>query len=238
MPGTQLNASFTGRPSHGTEPLIEIGKSRRSSANPGWFVLGFRSMRLTAVFSGLFLTFALALTGCGGDDSDGDSGSDDTDSSASADPGDSPDDESEDSGDGSDDDVLDVCGMVSTADLEELFASPFDEGEFTHQEQTGGDQCVWSNSDAPPVKIISISVLRQDHLSEAFESGGVTVQSLFEDTKGYMTDVEELDLGDSSYLSGSQISVLDADSLTDISVSGTSPEAIAGLRSLAEQVIG
>ncbi len=197
-------------------------------------------MRLTSWLSGIFLVLAVALTGCGGDDSDG--GSDDTSSSDSS-AGDSSDEESEgsggdDSGDDSGDGVLDVCGMVSTADLEGIFASPFDEGEFTHQEQTGGDQCVWSNSDAPPVKIISISVLRDGHMSEAFESGGVTVESLFEDTKGYMTDPEDLDLGDSSYLSGSQISVLDGDSLYDFSVSGTSAEAIEGLRTLAEQVVG
>ncbi len=64
------------------------------------------------------------------------------------------------------------------------------------------------------------------------------MESLYDDTKELMTDVEELDLGDDSYITGSTICVLDGDTSYEFStVLGTSPEAIAGLRSLAEKII-
>jgi hypothetical protein len=193
-------------------------------------------MRLTSAVSGAFLVMVLALSGCGGDD-DSDGGSDDTSGSEAGDSGDSGDSGS-DVGDGGDE-ALDVCGLLTADDLEEVFGSPFDDGEATHQEQTGGDQCVWSNTDPPPVKIFSITVLREGHLSETFEDGGVTVKGLFEDTKALMTDVEDIDLGDDAYLAGSELAVLDGDTSYSFStVLGTSPEAIAGLKTLAEQVVG
>jgi hypothetical protein len=138
------------------------------------------------------------------------------------------------SGDG---DVYDVCGLVTPADLEGFFGSPFDPGSATHQEQTGGDQCVWTNTDAPPVKVVSVTVLRQDHLSGAFESAGIELPQLFADTKAYATDPQPLDLGEESYISGSQIEVLAGDAIYSISITGTSEEAIAGLRAFAELVI-
>jgi hypothetical protein len=196
--------------------------------------------------TGLFLAFLLAtfgVTGCGGDESD-DSGSDSSGSAdrADADSGedsgdDSGDDSGGDSGD-SGDDVFDVCGLLEVADLEAAFGPPWDEGEATHMEQTGGDQCIWGNSNPPPVKQFSVVVYRDGHFSEGFESAGITVESLYNDTKELMTDIEELDLGDDSYISGSTIHVLDGDMSYEFStVLGTSPEAVAGLRTLAEQVM-
>lgn len=189
-------------------------------------------MRLTSVVSGVALVVALALAGCGGDDgSDGDSGSDDAPNASSTEGSD----EEDDSGD---DGPLDVCALVSAEDLQELFGSPFDPGELVHHDQTGGDQCTWSNTDAPPVKVISLTVLREGHLSEMFTANDYSLEDLFEETKGYATDVEELDLGDQAYRAGSQVSVLDGDAMYDFSVTGTSPEAIAGLKRFAELVIG
>jgi hypothetical protein len=67
---------------------------------------------------------------------------------------------------------------------------------------------------------------------------GITVESLYNDTKELMTDIEELDLGDDSYISGPTIHVLDGDTSYEFStVLGTSPDAIAGLRSLAEKIL-
>ena len=187
-------------------------------------------MRITTALSGLLLALGLALTGCGGDDPDDTNASDDGSSQDDSSEGDEP--------DADDAEEVDVCALVSTADLESLFGSPFDEGEATHHEQTGGDQCVWSNTDAPPVKVISIALQRDGHFPEGFGGGDYTVQQLHEETKEYATDIEELDLGDDAYLSGSQVAVLDGDSSWSISVTGTSPEAIEGLKKLAEQVVG
>jgi hypothetical protein len=183
-------------------------------------------MRITTLLAGSLLV--LSLTACGGDDSGGGSAQD----------GSGDDSGSEEGGDAGSEEV-DVCGLITTADLEEAFGSPFDEGEATHQEQTGGDQCVWSNTDAPPVKVFSITLLREGHLSDAFEGADVTVQSLYEDTKSYSPEAEEVDLGDDAYLSGSLLEVLDGDDYYSFSTTtGDSAEAIEGMRSLAEKVVG
>lgn len=187
-------------------------------------------MRITTLLAGSLLV--MTLTACGGDDSDG---GDDSVGAARDGSGDG----GGDGGDGGDDaEEVDVCSLITPADLEEAFGSPFDEGEATHHEQTGGDQCVWSNTDAPPVKVFSLSLMREGHLSEGFEEAGVTVQSLYEDTKGYSADAEEVDLGDDAYVSWPLLEVLDGDNYYSFSSTGTSAEAIEGTMSLAEKVIG
>ena len=197
-------------------------------------------MRLSTAISAPLLVLTLALAGCGGDDSeDGDSTADDAPSSQA------PDDET-DEPEGSEEpddegpEQVDVCGLITTADLEEAFGSPFDEGEFTHQDQTGGDQCVWSNSDAPPVKIFSVTVIRDGHLSEGFEAAGVTAESLHEDTKALTPGAEAVEgLGDDAYLAGTQLAVFDGGSYWTFSTTtGDSAEAIAGMQSLAQKIIG
>jgi len=197
-------------------------------------------MRLSTAISAPLLVLTLALAGCGGDDSD-----DDDSSAGDAPSSQAPDDETEEPEDSEEPEdegpeQVDVCGLITTADLEAAFGSPFDEGEFTHQEQTGGDQCVWNNSDAPPVKVFSVTVLRDGHLSEGFEGAGVTAESLHEDTKALTPDAEAVDgLGDDAYLAGTQLAVLDGGSFWTFStVTGDSPEAIAGMQSLAEKIIG
>jgi hypothetical protein len=196
-------------------------------------------MRLTSAISAPLLVLTLALAGCGGDDSgDDDSTADDAPSSQAPDDETDAPDEPDEPDDGPE--QVEVCELITTADLEEAFGSPFDEGEFTHQEQTGGDQCVWGNTDAPPVKVFSVTVLRDGHLSEGFEGAGVTAESLHEDTKALTPDTEPVDgLGDDAYLAGTQLAVLDGGSYWTFSTTtGDSPEAIAGMKSLAEKILG
>lgn len=175
-------------------------------------------MRIVTGLSGSLFVLALALTGCG---SDSDKESNDSPSTSSgAEP-------------------LDTCTLLTAADLQKVFASPFDDGELTHQEQTGGDQCVWTNKDAPPVKTFSITVLRQDALGGAFKSAGVKVSELHQQGKDLMPDAEEIDLGDDAYLAGTTLAVLDGDTQYSFSTFlGTSDEALAGLKALAAQVVG
>lgn len=195
-------------------------------------------MRLSTAISAPLLVLALALAGCGGDDSDDDdSTADDAPSSqAPDDETDEPDvEEPEDEGP----DQVDACALISPADLEAAFGSPFDEGEFTHQEQTGGDQCVWTNTDVPPVKVFSITVLREGHLSDAFEDSGVSVPKLHEDTKALSPEAEDVDLGDDAYIFGTTLNVLAGDTSYSFTTSnGDSPEAIEGMKTLAAQVVG
>ena len=211
-------------------------------------------MRLTRGVSGSVLVLLLALSGCGGDGSDDDKAdSDDTSASASGgtsidadaeDPAD-PDAEGDDGaegGEGSGDEVrgdqVDVCDLVSPADLEAAFGSPFGEGEFTHQEQTGGDQCVWS-SDTRPIKLFSATILREGHLEGALGEAGASVQQLHKDSRALVPDAEDVDLGDDAYLWGTTLSVLDGDtSYTFTTTSRGSAEAIAAMKTLAEQIVG
>jgi hypothetical protein len=173
----------------------------------------------------------LALAGCGGDDSDDEAGPDDAPSSNGT---------SEPEPDSDEPSEVDVCALLTAADLEAAFGGPWDGGEFTHQEQTGGDQCVWGNTDPPPVKVFSVTVLREGHLSANFEAGGVTVAGLHEDTKELTPDAEDVDgLGDDAFLAGTTLTVLDGDTSYSFStLTGDSPEAIAGMQTLAEQIVG
>ena len=182
-------------------------------------------MRITTGISGTLFVLALALTGCGGGDDDkkstgSSSSKDDNDGTSSSEP-------------------LDVCKLITTADLEQQFGSPFDEGELTHQEQTGGDQCVWTNSDAPPVKTFSITVLRQDSLEGAIKKSGLTVEQLFDQTRAAFEDAEDYDLGDKAFIAGSEIQVLEGETSYSFSTFlGTSDTALTGLKALAAQVVG
>jgi hypothetical protein len=182
-------------------------------------------MRITTGITGSFFVLALALTGCGGDGDDKKT----TGSSSTKD----------DNSDASSSEPLDVCKLITTADLQKQFGSPFDEGELTHQEQTGGDQCVWTNSDAPPVKTFSITVLRQDALGGAIKKSGLSVEELFDQTKAAYPDAQDYDLGDKAFISGSEIQVLEGETSYSFSTFlGTSDTAITGLKALAAQVVG
>jgi hypothetical protein len=188
-------------------------------------------MRIRTCLLGALLVLGLAVSGCGGDDSDKSSKSTSATGSSN--------DSSKDSGDDSSSESLDVCGMLTPADLQGAFGSPFEQGELTHQEQTGGDQCVWTNTDAPPVKTFSLTVLRQDSLDGAIKASGLSVEELHEQTKAVYPDAEPIDLGDDAYLAKTELAVLDGETLYSFSTFlGTSDEAIAGMKTLAAKVVG
>lgn len=186
-------------------------------------------MRLATAISGTLLLLTVALSGCGSDDADepkgGSSGASSTDSGDSGDSGDS-------SG------PLDACALLTPADLQEAFGSPFDKGSLTHQDQTGGDQCVWTNTDVPPVKTFSVTVMREGHQEGAIKSSGLSIKDLYDQTKAIYPDAEDQDLGDDAFLAKTELGVLDGDTFYTFSTfMGTSDEAIAGLKALAAQVV-
>jgi len=183
-------------------------------------------MRIVTGISGSLLVLALALTSCGSDEPDKEANDNSTSTSDGGD-------------DSSSSEPLDVCKLLTPADLQKAFNSPFDDGTLTHQEQTGGDQCVWTNEDVPPVKTFSITVLRQGALGGSFKDSGISVEELHEQTKALYPDAEGVDLGDDAYLAKTELAVLKGDTLYTFSTFlGTSDEAIAGLRALAAQVAG
>jgi hypothetical protein len=130
---------------------------------------------------------------------------------------------------------IDVCALLTIDQIETAFESTFDPGELTHHEQTGGDQCVWSNNDGPPVKVFSVAINTDAATRAAF---GISIVELFDQTKEYATDPRPVDLGDQAYVSGSGLYVLVGDVAYDFSiVTGTSDMAHAGMQSLAAEVI-
>lgn len=186
-------------------------------------------MRIVPRIAVPLLVATFALTGCGSDD---DKKADEPSSSSAPGAGESSDPSSA-SG------PFDACSLLTPADLKKAFGSPFDDGDLTHQEQTGGDQCVWTNEDAPPVKTFSITVLRQGSLEGAIKSSGLSVAELHAQTKAVYTDAVPIDLGDDAYLAKTELAVLKGDTLYTFSTFlGTSSTAISGLKTLAAQVVG
>lgn len=134
---------------------------------------------------------------------------------------------------------LDVCGLLTPADLEQAFGNPFGAGEGSHQDQTGADQCVWTNTDAPPVRTFSVTVLRQGSISGALKDSGMGVKELHESAKAALGNVESVDLGDDAYLAGSTLAVLEGDTEYTFSTAfGDSAEAVSGMEALAAKMLG
>lgn len=177
-------------------------------------------MRILAGLSGSLLVLALAATGCGSDEPDKES--DDPASAASGDPG----------------ATVDVCTLLTPADLEAKFGSQFDDGEVTHEEGTGADQCVWTSTATGSAETFSFTVLSQDGLAGELEASGMTVAELFERTKLAYPNAEPLELGDESYISVKEVQVLAGDTWYSLSFHGTSGTAVDGLKELAAQVVG
>lgn len=187
-------------------------------------------MRITTGLPGALLVLGLAVSGCGGgsDPQAGRSASatpTPRSSSASASP--------------SITGPLDVCGLLTPADLQQAFASPFDAGAPSHQDQTGADQCVWTSTDGPPVKTFSVTVLRQGAIAGALEDSGMGVKELHASARAALGDVQQVDLGDDAYLSGTTLAVLRGDTEYTFSTAfGTSRTAVSGMERLAAKVVG
>jgi hypothetical protein len=131
-------------------------------------------------------------------------------------------------------DVSDPCTLLTLDDLEGAFGSRFGPGEFSHQEEVGTYRCMWGGAEGMTVRVFGIAVTVEDELPTAFDD----VADYFEQTKTFADVDEELELGDDAYRAGSSLVVLDGDLSYEFSTfTGTSDDAIAGLRTLAEQVI-
>lgn len=180
-------------------------------------------MRFIAGLSGSLLVLALAVTGCGSGDPDKKS----KDASSGS------------SGDKAEGVTVDACALLTPADLETTFGGPFDDGELTHQEETGADQCHWTSADGPEEMTFSIAVVSRAGLGGDLESSGMTVAELFEQAKTAYPNAVAMDLGDQSYAAVSEVQVLDGDrwySFTAYLGAGADP--LDGLKELAAHVVG
>jgi hypothetical protein len=182
--------------------------------------------------------FAFALLGaaCGDDDSADDPTVEDEGDTGATDEG------SEDEGDGGGDegsgDIPDPCTFLTLAELETLFGSPFDEGELTdNTDSIGGKQCTWGGVDGMTAKVVSIAVTTDAAVEEVFPISG---EEVFEQTRTAVADSitePDLGLGDDSYRTGSSIYVRDGDTNYTFMITGTSEEAVDGLKQMATQVV-
>lgn len=137
-------------------------------------------------------------------------------------------------GDGGGGDGVDPCALLTPAELEAAFGSPFDAGQAAFDDTTNGSQCTWSNTDAPPVKVFSVVVYTDDGLQEAF---GQSAEAFFDLNKDQLTVEEELDLGDEAFRSEGGIWARDGDELYYVASTGTSAEAVAGTTALARKAV-
>ena len=186
-------------------------------------------MRITTGLAGGLVVLALATSGCGGagTKAQGAAGSEKPSPSRTSSP--------TAGATGS----LDVCGLLTPADLQRAFAAAFDAGVPSHQDQTGADQCVWTTTDAPPVRTFTVTVLRQASIAGALKDSGMGVKELHASARAALGTVENIDLGDDAYLSGTTLAVLKGDAEYTFSTAlGAGAQAVGGMKQLAAKVVG
>jgi hypothetical protein len=133
---------------------------------------------------------------------------------------------------------VEVCALITPADLSAAYGQPFDAGELTHHDEMGSDQCIWKAADPTSVEMVSLTVQRDSALPDHVHDNGIDVERLFDETRDSMyADGVDLALGDRAYTSGSTVHVLYDDAMFDFMTQGDTPEDIAAVQSLATSTI-
>jgi Protein of unknown function (DUF3558) len=133
---------------------------------------------------------------------------------------------------------VEVCALITPADLSAAFGETFDAGELTHHDEMGGDQCIWKAAEPMSAAMVSLTVQRDSALPDHVHDNGMDVEFLFDETRRQMyADGVDLALGDKAYTSGSEVHVLYDDAMFDFMTLGSTPEAIAALQSVATSTI-
>ncbi len=107
----------------------------------------------------------------------------------------------------------------------------------------GARTCLWSNSDAPPIKNVQIVVRTNGDFGEALRDQGQTVERLYDDTKKLQDAavVEDVSgLGDQAYKTRLAYYALKDGVALEINLglnSEPSAEAQAALKTLAEKAV-
>jgi Protein of unknown function (DUF3558) len=136
------------------------------------------------------------------------------------------------------DGAVDVCALITPADLSAAFGRTFDAGTLTHHDEIGGDQCIWNVADPNSVGMVSLTVQRDSDLPDELHDNGINVQQMFDEARrSIYTDGVDFLLGDAAYTSGSTVHVLYDDAMFDFMTLGNTPEDIAALQSLATATI-
>jgi hypothetical protein len=193
-------------------------------------------MRLLAAATAL----VLLTSACGDDDDGGDPPAEETTDDASTDDGG----EDEPSDDGGDDeaagDVPDPCTFITTAELQTIFGVAWEEGTATEDlDLTGQRQCTWGSAEDLTARVVSVAVATDASFRAAFDRGAEELFELTRQTAEDSSSILEPDLGigDQSYRTSSGIYVLDGDVSYSFLSSGTSDEAVAGLKQMVTQIV-
>jgi hypothetical protein len=133
---------------------------------------------------------------------------------------------------------VDVCALITLADLSAAFGQAVAAGTLTHHDEMGGDQCIWKAADPMSAAMVSLAVQRESALPDQTSDNGIDAERLFEEGRRMVgADAVDLALGDKAYTSGSEVHVLYDDTLFDFMTLSNAPEDIAALQSLATSTI-
>ena len=138
----------------------------------------------------------------------------------------------------------DPCTLLTVAEVSAALGSPIEPPEnVAIPPPIGGRTCVFSNTDAPPIKNIQIVVRTNGDFGQAIRDQGQTVERLYDDTKRLQdaSVVEDVSgLGDRAYKIKSAYFVLKDGVALEINLglnTDPSPQAQAALKSLAESAV-
>jgi hypothetical protein len=192
-----------------------------------------RRLRLLAVLTALTLLGAA----CGDDD---DSGSDPTieDTGGDDSAGDDGSTEGVATDDGGESEPVDACSLITTAELEEIVGSPYSEGSPAADADTGSSRCTWTNTDASPVRQITVVVDTTDSIQRGLLGQALgDAEEYYEAQKANLTVDEELDIGDEAFRVGSNVVVLDGDTLYNVLTPDGTEDAVAAVTAVAEAIV-
>ncbi len=191
------------------------------------------TLRRRTAWASLACATILVLAGCGGGDDDD-----------SADPGTTSGVATTVGGGGSSSAAAtpDPCTLVTVDEVSAALGSPIEAPEGTDlSPPIGGRTCLFTNTDAPPIKTFQIAVRTDGDFAQNLRDNGQTVEKLFDATKALSEGVEDVPgLGDRAYKTAFGYYVLkDGVSLeTNLGLNADpSPAAIAALQTLTEKAV-
>ncbi|MEA2703107.1 MAG: hypothetical protein QOD63_1052, partial [Actinomycetota bacterium] len=138
----------------------------------------------------------------------------------------------------------DPCILLTAAEVSAAVGSPIEPPDsVVIPPPIGGRTCLFSNSDAPPIKNVQIVVRTNGDFAQALRDQGQTVERLYDDSKKLQDAalVEDVGgLGDRAYKTRSAYYVLKDGVALEINLglnTDPSPQAQAALKSLAESAV-
>lgn len=139
----------------------------------------------------------------------------------------------------------DPCKLLDQVQVEEAAGQRMDAGtrnDMTAPSPLGQSICTWASSTVP-VRIVQVSVIRQQDFAGQLKSSGYTVQKLYNDTKATMSDARAVPgIGDEAYRTRSNLYVRKGSVTVQVDVSSgrgeTASDVLIGLARTTLQRLG